>query len=197
MAFSPDGATLASGSSDTTALLWPIFPAPPKPVTLADLPTFWADLAADNAGRGYRAAGAFTASPREGVAFLKDRLPRRDMPKPERLSRLLADLDAEDFRSREEASKELEQLGELVQPALQKVLKERPTLETRRRIDTLLEKQKVEQRRWARAIQALEVVGASEARAVLESLAGERLPTPICQDATAALARLEKRQATR
>jgi alkyl sulfatase BDS1-like metallo-beta-lactamase superfamily hydrolase len=51
------------------------------------------------------------------------------------VERLVADLDSEQFRTREHATKQLEQLGELAEPALRRGLRDQPALEKRQRID--------------------------------------------------------------
>jgi RNA polymerase sigma factor (sigma-70 family) len=57
---------------------------------------------------------------------------------PERLARLLADLDSTSFAAREEATRELERLGEAAETALRESLKGRPSAEVRKRAEVLL-----------------------------------------------------------
>src|SRR5262249_26047492 len=57
----------------------------------------------------------------------------------QKIDQLVKDLDSEKFEVRQKASLELEKLGELAQPALQKVIDAQPGLETRQRVEKLLE----------------------------------------------------------
>jgi WD40 repeat protein len=59
---------------------------------------------------------------------------------PERLARLLAGLNSNSFAAREEATRELERLGEAAETALREALKGRPSAEVRRRAEALLAK---------------------------------------------------------
>ena len=85
-------------------------------------------------------------------------------------------------------------------PALRKALDGRPPLETRRRLEQLLEKQELG--RWApapeglrlgRALEVLERAATPEARRVLEALAAGAPAARLTQDARGALARLSRR----
>jgi hypothetical protein len=58
----------------------------------------------------------------------------------ERVAKLIAQLDAADFASRESATKTLEQLGPWAVPQIREALKEKPSLETSRRLERLVEK---------------------------------------------------------
>ena len=53
---------------------------------------------------------------------------------------MIKELDDERFQVRENAARELEQLGELAEGPLQRVLRGAPSLEQRRRVERLLEK---------------------------------------------------------
>src|SRR5262249_3987199 len=109
-------------------------------------------------------------------------------------------LDSEGFAARDQATRELEKLGELAIPPLEKVLASQPSLETRRRAEQLLEKVSgkvlsAEQVRLVRAVEVLEQTGTSEAVQLPETLAKGApgaLPT---REAQAALSRLAKPQA--
>jgi hypothetical protein len=56
------------------------------------------------------------------------------------VDRLLADLDSDRFAVRQQAEAELEKMGWMVEPALCKALESKPSLEMRRRIETVLAK---------------------------------------------------------
>src|SRR5205814_105388 len=78
------------------------------------------------------------------------------------VARLLADLDSNDFATRQKAMKELEHLGELVAPALRQALADRPSAEVKRQLELLLEALdgvtlSGEPLRRSRAVEALEM----------------------------------------
>jgi hypothetical protein len=82
---------------------------------------------------------------REGVrracTALEDLLRRRRLDhSPARLARLIAGLDDDDFPAREQAQRELGELGDLAEDALRQALAGRPSFEVQRRIRELLER---------------------------------------------------------
>jgi len=91
----------------------------------------------------------------------------------------------------------LEKLGELAHPALRKTLANKPTVETRRRIEQVLETTELEnttpaQRQALRAVGVLERIGTADAQRVLKSLAMGATEARFTQEAKAALQRLDK-----
>lgn len=77
------------------------------------------------------------------IRSLKEQLRAIRPPIPrEKIARLLADLDSDSFRARDEATKQLATFGEPVIPTLQAVLKENPSEEVRQRIATVLSRVK-------------------------------------------------------
>ena len=77
VAFAPDGKTLVTGSTDSTALVWDVsrFVQRGKSAELsaAELESCWKDLSGD-APAGYQAVGRLVSSPKQAVAFLAQRL---------------------------------------------------------------------------------------------------------------------------
>jgi HEAT repeat protein len=80
---------------------------------------------------------------REGVVRergeIQDRLRRREAATPKRLAALIADLDHDDFKTRERATAELRALGDEAENALRQALAGRPSPEARQRLEQLLE----------------------------------------------------------
>jgi WD40 repeat protein len=200
LAFSPDGMTLASAQWDSTVLLWRVLSsdAGPKDLAAEDLDACWTDLAGDDGGRAYRAIVALAGAPRQAVPYLQQRLPKPVAAvDPQRLARLIADLDGGAFAARQQAATDLEALGDFAEPALRAALDDKPSLEMRRRLQPLFEKVLAkaltrEELRWLRAAQALEAIGA-DAKPVLQALAKGAPAMRLRQDATAALERLARR----
>ena len=115
-----------------------------------------------------------------------------------RVRRLIADLDDEQFATREAASRELQGLDPLAEAALRRALEDKPSAQTRKQVEMLLgilrvSGQAAEGLRAARSVRVLELIGTPEARKTLRTLSGGASPAPLTLDAKAALRRLEQR----
>ncbi|HJT78135.1 MAG TPA: WD40 repeat domain-containing protein, partial [Gemmataceae bacterium] len=200
LAFTPSGARLISGSSDTTALVWDVvgLGRPSRPQAADELPALWADLAGDDAARAFHAVAALAAAPDHAVPLLNEKLRPAIAPEPKRLTRLVAELDNDDFGVRERATRELEGVTELAAPALHAALEKNPSAELRRRAERLLERLTETPRdQWPalRAIEVLERAGTPQARHVLEGLAEGAPKARLTREAKASLERLARRPA--
>jgi WD40 repeat protein len=198
IAFAADGRTLASANSDTTVLIWNLPPAEkqaPAALTPAELAALWEKLTSEDATQAYAAVVRLVRAPQSAVPFLKDKATPVTAPSAERLQRLIADLDNNRFAVREKASRELEQLGELAEPALRGVLAGKPPPETRERVNAVLARRHAwsgdRLRRW-RVIQVLEGISTREAQSVLKTLAEGAPASRLTQETQAALDRLRK-----
>src|SRR5262249_20324187 len=147
----------------------------------------------------FRAVGRLSKFPRQGVPFLSDRV-QPMVPTLERLKQLIADLDSDKFVVRQKASKELELLGDPAEDALRGVLESKPSMELRKLVVGLLTRLKSEREFWSgerlrlwRAMQVLEIVGSTEAQAVLKTLASGAPTSRITKEAKAALERVARR----
>jgi WD40 repeat protein len=199
-AISPDGKTIASGSADTTILLWNAADLLPKtPVAdlgPKDLDRLWDDLRSD-APTAYKAILALLGAPEKAIALIKERVPPAQKPDRKRIQALIADLDDNVVFVREAASKELGRLGEAVEPALRATLAGKPSSEVRSRCERLLEslakgELDADGLRNLRAVQVLEQIGTPEASAVLKGLAGGA-PGRLSREAKLALEVLNRR----
>jgi hypothetical protein len=201
VAFSPNGRRLASSSNDSTALVWDVSGLAAKQarvdrLTLGELTACWQSLMSTDAARAYQTMRTLEVAD-QAVPFLAEHLLLKK-PDAQQVARLLADLNSEDFRVRSQATKELEKLGEAVEPALRQASKDNPSVEVRRRIQQLFEKtdppiaEGVSPRllRWLRAVEVLEWIGSPAARELLEKLAAAPPREEVGQQAQAALKRL-------
>jgi hypothetical protein len=198
LAISPDGRTIATGHSDSTILLWDATlraGAKSRPLTAAQTDVLWSDLAGKSAGAAYAAVWRLVDDPEPAVALLKNRLEPRPFA-PEKVRALLNDLDNDDFEARESAEKKLAELGEAVAPELRAAMKSNPSAEKKRRLESLLGALDVEgsltgpSLRAVRAVQVLERVGSTDARALLKKLAEGDQESTTSKAAKQALARL-------
>jgi RNA polymerase sigma factor (sigma-70 family) len=194
VAVSPDGAVIASGSEDTTVLLWDLAGrGPAEPLTAKETAELWSDLASDDAARAFRAARRLARSPEQALPVLKEKLAPARPADPKQVARLIAELDSEDFATREKALKELQKLGDACQDQLRQALKGAPSAETRRQLEELIrgvEAWPAERLRVARALEVLERVGTPKARDVLKELAEGAPEAWLTREARAALGRL-------
>jgi hypothetical protein len=199
VAISPDGKTIASGSADTTILLWNAADLQPKTPVVElgpkELDRLWDDLRSD-APTAYKAILALLGAPDKATALIKDRVPPAQKPDPKRIQALIADLDDNVVFVREAASKELSRLGEAVEPALRETLANKPSSEVRSRCERLLEalgkgELDADGLRSLRAVQVLEHIGTPEARAVLKGLVGGA-PGRLSREAKLALDLLDR-----
>jgi WD40 repeat protein len=204
LAFSLNGAELASGSDDTTVLVWdlggPKFAAadPGRRLRSAELESLWSDLGGD-ADRAWDAIRILSRCPRDGVPLLRARVKPVRAPRPGELARLMADLGGNEFAVRERASDQLEAFGDAVAPTLTRAVRTAKDAEVRKRAAHLLwlvrRSPSPHLLRQLRALEVLERAGIREARQVLRSLAAGAAEARLTQEARAALQRLA-RQAT-
>jgi WD40 repeat protein len=183
LAFSSDGRSLATSSSDHTTLVWDV-----RPDRLGNATTsldallierIWQALTEPDPKDANDALASLAAHPEISVKLFADRL--RPVPKAsaERVRKLIADLRSTDFAAREAATKALTELRDSVAPELRELLKNDLDLETKRRVERLL-RDVVEhailvppgnELRALRVIRLLEAMDTPESRGLLERLA--------------------------
>src|SRR5262249_30617344 len=136
LAYAPGSQRLASGSDDTTALVWDVSGQSAagglRQPTAEGLDGLWQDLAGDDGGKALRAMGRLQASG-TAVSLFKDRLRPAAVVDEKRLTALLADLASDSREVRARATTELERLEDSAEAALRKLLETKPTLELRQR----------------------------------------------------------------
>jgi RNA polymerase sigma factor (sigma-70 family) len=210
LAFAPDGRRLASGSCDTTVLLWDVTGRLQNGhlrgtlLSAKQLESYWADLEGKDAARAGRAIWTLAADPARSVPFLAKQLRTAAAELKTQLAgvpQLIRDLDDDAFAVRENAKTELARLGEAAEPAMSQALAKSPPLEVRRRLEDLLKDVEANRQvlsgeplRRLRVVETLEQVGAAEARTALKALLSDApADSALALEARAALARLERR----
>ena len=117
----------------------------------------------------------------------------------QRLARLIKDLNSDNFKARQNATRELEGLGEVALSACQKAMADKPSLEVRQRLQTLLSTQ--HEARWSitperlrmlRCIEVLELSRTAAARQLLAHLAKGAPAARLTEEAKSALRRVDK-----
>jgi hypothetical protein len=112
----------------------------------------------------------------------------------QRTSKLVADLEADDFTVRQAAAGQIKRLGRVVEPELRRRLADKPSLDLRKQLEALLAEVPMsqfdhEQVRTLRAVQVLESIGSPAARAILKELADG---SDLTREAKGALERLDR-----
>ena len=157
--------------------------------------SLWSDLRNSELANAYKAALTMVAIPDRTVLFLRDRMPPAPRAAERQIRRLIRDLGSDEFIVRQRATEELEQLDNLAKPELEECLKGRPSLEVRRRVESLFDQithPRGDKLRVLRAVQVLEFIGTTEARQILETLAKGADGARLTREAQAALQRLMK-----
>jgi hypothetical protein len=199
LTFSPDGRQLLSGNEDTTAVIWDLTGRQAAKGAPLNLDAAWQDLAGEDAARAYAAIRRLASAPREAAAFLREKVKPVPAPDEWRVKKLIADLDSDDFETRDRATKDLEALGEAILGPCEAVLGANPSAEARRRLGSLRDKfadawrkPSPERLRVIRALEALEMCGTPDARDVLAALAKGAAGACVTEQAKAALRRFAR-----
>ena len=164
----------------------------------ADPKALWNDLAGADAKKAFAAIGLFAAQADKALPVLREHLKPAAQPKVKHLDDLLAALEDPTFSVRQKAMTELEKLGDIALPVLQKASASPLSLESKQRVDQLLVK--LDQNKLSphhlqqlRALEALEHIGSSQARDFLNELAQGAQAARVTREAQACLDRLTQR----
>lgn len=200
LAFAAQSSLLASSSRDTTAIVWDLADllhteaSPVRELSEHQIEALWTKLDGD-APAAYDALQTLRSAPRQVVPSLRGRMQPVKIDVP----RLIADLDSDEFSVREKASHQLARYGRIVEKPLRQTLEKKPSLEVRQRIKDLLMQMRDASDvvraspREIRCIELLESIGNTEARRVLQTLAGGIAEAELTQEAKASLTRLARR----
>jgi RNA polymerase sigma factor (sigma-70 family) len=199
LAFSSDGRRLASGGDDTTILGWDVAGPPlAKPLSEKEVDDLWADLSGEDAAKAHRAIWTLAAAPRQALPLFQQHLKPAAAPTAdvrEQFTQLLADLDSDEFVTRQKTDAKLKKLEPAVEPLARQALQGNLSVEVRRRVERLLSRiEKEEEAGWIRTVRVLESVehiATPEARQMLHILASGAADARLTREANAALARIE------
>jgi WD40 repeat protein len=164
------------------------------------LARYWQDLSSDDAALAYRAMWMLAAKPTEAVTLIERHLQPAQAPDMAQIEAWIVDLADAKFAVRAKATKALENQGELAEIPLLKVLAGKPDLETRQRVETLLEKLRSapatgDKLATIRAVEVLEMMANQPAREHLRKLAAGFPRHRVTWEAQQSLQRLQQRPA--
>jgi hypothetical protein len=194
VSFGAEGRTVLTSGADAQAYLWSLRP-PMKQGAKPSLDSLWADLAAE-AAKAYGALWSLSEV-KGAAAFLRGKLAPVKLVTDERIRKPIDDLESDTFDVREKATKALADFGRVAAPAMREALRNKPPLETRKRLEDLLQRIEkkallTEELRQMRAIDVLERQGTAEARELLQTLAAGAPGAFMTTEAQAALKRLRR-----
>jgi hypothetical protein len=185
VAFAPDGKRLASGSWDTTCLIWDVYGAvdPKRPLKAnldeSELRAYWLDMHGKNAADAYHAIAALAHAPKDSVPFLKAQWKEYPGSSDKRIAKLIADLLDGLPPGAERAYEELAELEDAALPAVRKSLEGSPPDFAKRQLERLVKIREqgipvypsLERLALKRSLAVLELVGDKAAREILEEAA--------------------------
>jgi hypothetical protein len=198
LTFSPDGTSLVAGLRDSTILIWEVgqLKAAPK-LSRGELESRWTDLIGANVRQAHKSIGELVAAPGQAVPFLRSKLKPVPVADPGKVKQWIADLNSEVFTVRQSAAQQLVKLDAMAQAPLEAALKGTLSVETRRRVeqilDTISDNPDADTVRTCRAIMVLERIGSAETQAVLEALARGVPVARVTEEAEASSKRIDKR----
>jgi WD40 repeat protein len=196
LAFGPDG-RLFTGGLDTVVLGWDV--RPPRDPARGTLAEAWEALTDADVKAGFQAQGRFLAEPGKAIEWIAARVTPVSLLDPSRVRALIADLDKDDFATRERATAALREHGPVAAAALREVVANSPSAEARRRAEGLLREMEngvlpPRELRALRAVEVLEWIATPEARARLLELTKGAADARLTREAAAACKRLEGRK---
>jgi WD40 repeat protein len=182
VAFLDGGRRVASVGHDDTVTVWDLTGRPDRAApTDAELRAAWGRLDRDDGEAGFPPVWVLAAGGDRGLVVIRDGLARAGETDA-RVKKLIKDLDADAFRTREAAAADLKALGVRALPVVTAAAESHPSAEARRRAEEVvaaLTRAGVtipahglygEPLRQVRAVAALEAIGGPEAVKLLEEL---------------------------
>jgi hypothetical protein len=198
-----------SSDSDPSVMIWDLSrafrgerdPSPPRNIKEAEV--LWERLNGLDPTAAKPAIHALTRAPEHTLALLDRLWPAPRTATAKQVEEWIDQLDSSNFRTRENASQELQSVGPTVLPALRSALKEPKSLEQRLRIQRLVERLAASNitgpgavpasLREMRALEVLERIGSPAARKLVERAAARFADAVLRAEARLVLTRLGDR----
>lgn len=199
LVFLPDGRLVSLGRAAT---VWAVGLQPAagkgKPLEEREQAVAWRSLLDPDPEKAWPAMAKLLTAPEQSIKLIARHV--RPIPKvtDAMLTRIIRDLDAEEFAKREAASTELERLGSAAVPRAKRELERAASPEVARRLRQFLAGHAgpdlpAGELRSLRAVDILEAVGTPAARKLLADLAAGAPTARLTQEAAAAERRLRGR----
>jgi len=204
-AFVQGSRVLAAAGAEKDILLYDLAAvsgdAPPPP-DAKGLERLWNELGDASAAKAWRAVQTLTAHPAQSLPVLQERLTALRLGDAGRIEMRIGNLNNPRFPVRQDAMEELERWKDLAEPALRRVLENKPSLEVRQRVEKLLARlddtvQSVELLRIARAVEVFELLETRAAHQALAEIAEKTRDPWVTLYAKSAANRLGKRLGSR
>jgi RNA polymerase sigma factor (sigma-70 family) len=177
LAFTIDDKALASSSGDCTILIWDVSAktvAKKAPDGKSD--EDWQALRGEDAQKAFTAIRRLAADPETALKTANEHLKPAKPIDSQWVAARLRDLDSQKFAERDRATRELEECGDNVAAAVEKLLATKPSAEARQRAEKILAKIRGrdatdQAAQFLRALEVLEWLGTAKARELVEKLA--------------------------
>jgi WD40 repeat protein len=204
LAYGPDSGLLASASPDTMVLVWqaglPAYQkAAPAEIAATDLEALFLAMSREDARAAYQAMIRLVQAPAQTARLLASKIKPAPRPDGERtIAEWVKDLGSTQFPVRTKATAMLLRFGPAAEAELRAFLAAGPDLETKRRIEDVLERiagvsdPSPQGVLHARAVEVLEAIATPAARAALTAWAQGDRSAMLTVEARQALARLER-----
>jgi WD40 repeat protein len=203
LCFSPDGTQLITGLQDATALVWDVpeearrAAVTVQAIAAEEIEAVWHDLSSTEAAAGQRAVLRLVNDPDSAVALLEERLKPVAAPDDKEVQSLITGLEDDDFKVRQASLDRLAAYGAVITHQLTAAARDAESNEVRLRCRELLQAAQSplplrgEALTAARAVQVLEWVGTTQAKALLGKLATGAAEAQLTRESRAALGRLK------
>jgi WD40 repeat protein len=206
LAYARDSGLLATGSNDTTVLVWRAGlrafaeKGADKDATDGDLADWFQQMAGTDAKTAYQNMIKLAQTPKQTVKLFEEKSPPAKKPDTgeKTVPQWIQDLGSGQFAIRGKASAMLQKIGPSVEPELRAALPKANDVETKRRIEELLEhlaayEWTAEEVLHARAVEVLDAIGTPEAGALLTRWASGDPAAVLTVEARRALAEPNKK----